>query len=78
MSQDQFPHDDIGDAPDDYGLESEADAVEWLRSRERAAFEQWQRTPGYDPMVHIRAAEWRAALEKWLAEVRHRAQVAAR
>lgn len=55
-----------------------ADVIEFLRSNERRTWHAWMQTPGHDPLVHARAAEWRKALERLNDELDHRAAIMGR
>lgn len=47
-----------------------------LRNDERRRFRLWLDTPSNDPLVHVRAHEWRASLKKLTEEQEHRARIA--
>ena len=50
--------------------------IEFLRSRERAAFEAWRGTAWNDPDLHARDRAWKNALAALNAELNHRVRVA--
>lgn len=53
-----------------------SEVIEFLRSRERAAFELWRNTPADHPHVFQRAAAWENALRTLNGEINARLDAA--